>query len=173
MATSIGKHTYGANNLNVMWRSEEAQLRIGDYCSLAKNITIMLGGNHRTDWISTYPFMVFLPTAKDIVGHPSTKGNVIIGNDVWIGTNTTILSGVTIGDGAVIGMNSTVSKDVPPYAIVVGNPARIIKYRFTSDQIEKLLQIKWWNKDEEWINQNCHLLCSSDIDKFIDMCKTI
>jgi virginiamycin A acetyltransferase len=102
------------------------------------------------------------------VGHPSTKGDVIIGNDVWIGANVTIMSGVTIGDGAVIANNSHVVKNVEPYSLVGGNPAKLIKYRFTPEQIEKLLKIKWWYWDDKKINKFTPLLCNDNIDKFIN-----
>jgi acetyltransferase-like isoleucine patch superfamily enzyme len=104
--------------------------------------------NHRVDWISTYPFPAFtdkFPEAKGIEQFVTTKGDVTIGNDVWIGQHVTILSGVTIGDGAVIGAHSVVGKSIPPYAIAVGNPARVIRYRFDEKTIEMLLKIQWWN----------------------------
>jgi acetyltransferase-like isoleucine patch superfamily enzyme len=105
--------------------------------------------------------------------HPNykiTKGDVIIGNDVWISSNVTIMSGVTIGDGAVIANNSHVVKNVEPYSLVGGNPARLIKYRFTQEQIEQLLEIKWWLWDDEKISAFTPLLCNSDIDEFIKAC---
>jgi acetyltransferase-like isoleucine patch superfamily enzyme len=97
-----------------------------------------------------------------------SKGDVIIGNDVWIGSGVTIMSGVTIGDGSVIASNSTVAKNVESYSIVGGNPSNIIRYRFPPDQIQKLLEIKWWNWPEQKINENMHLLCSENIQSFID-----
>ena len=87
----------------------------------------------------------FFKEAKDISGHPHTKGNVIIGNDVWIGYGAKILSGVSIGDGAVVGAGAVVAKNIPPYAVVVGNPAKIIKFRFKPEDVEILLGIQWWN----------------------------
>jgi virginiamycin A acetyltransferase len=105
--------------------------------------------------------------AKLVVGNfCSIAGNVIIGNDVWIGANVTIMSGVTIGDGVVIANNSHVVKDVEPYSLIGGNPAKLIKYRFTPEQIEKLLKIKWWYWDDEKINTFTPLLCNN-IDEFI------
>jgi serine acetyltransferase len=102
------------------------------------------------------------------MGHPECKGDIIIGNDVWIGAKSTIMSGVKIGDGAVIGSGSVVAKDVPPYAIVVGNPAKVIKYRFDEQQIENLLEIAWWNWPEHKIKEEAMLLWSKDINYFID-----
>jgi acetyltransferase-like isoleucine patch superfamily enzyme len=167
---SFGKYTYGSPNI---YGVNDAKLVIGNFCSIATNVNIWLGGNHRSDWVTTYPFGHI---NQDIfnnfngVGHPSTKGDVIIGNDVWIGHNVTILSGVTIGDGAVIASNSHVVKNVEPYSLVGGNPAKFIKYRFTPEQIEKLLEIKWWYWDDEKINKFTTLLCNDNIDDFIHQC---
>jgi len=163
------KYTYGVENINVLWPNSDAKLEIGNFCSIANNVTVYLGGNHRTDWVTTYPFGHI---NQDIfhhsgLGHPVTKGDVIIGNDVWIGANVTIMSGVTIGDGAVIANNSHLVKDVEPYSLIGGNPARLIKYRFSKEQIEKLTKIKWWNWDDDRINKNIHLLCNANIDAFI------
>ena len=164
----VGKYTYGSPL--VLWDTE-ANLTVGNFCSIGPGVTIYLGGNHRVDWISTYPFGhihqdVF--TTFDGVGHPSTKGDVIIGNDVWICSNATIMSGVTIGDGAIIANNSHVVKDVEPYTVVGGNPAKFIKHRFNPHQIAELLKIKWWSWDDEKINQAAPLLCSQNIDTFIN-----
>ena len=147
-----------------------ATLRVGNFCSIAKDVTIFLGGNHRTDWVTTYPFGHIhkeLFNTFDGNGHPATNGDVTIGNDVWIGYNVTIMSGVTIGDGAVIAANSHVVKNVEPYTIVGGNPAKHIKYRFTPEQIEKLLEIKWWFWEDDKINKFIPLLCNN-IDEFIN-----
>ena len=143
-------------------------LKIGKFCSIANDVQIFLGGNHRIDWITTYPFSVLnsWPEAKDIKGHPCTKGDVIIGNDVWIGRKTLILSGVTIGDGAIVGARSVVTKDVAPYSIVAGNPAKLIRKRFDEKTIEKLLEIKWWDWNLEKIKKNLPLLLSNNIEQF-------
>lgn len=133
------------------------------------------GGEHRPDWVTTYPFSglpQIFEWARGIIGHPKSKGPTIIGNDVWIGQFSLILSGVTVGDGAVIGAKAVVTKDVPPYAIVAGNPARLIRYRFSQEQIKQLLEIKWWNWDLATIQKFVKELCSPDIDKFISLAKT-
>lgn len=166
----VGRHTYGHEQITVRTWGEPAQLRIGSFCSIADRVVIFLGGNHRTDWVTTYPFPAFperWPDASDIESAHSTKGDVIVGNDVWIGSNATILSGVTIGDGAVIGANSCVAADVAPYAVVAGNPARQIRLRFGPDTIERLLAIRWWAWNDELIEANVHRLCSGDVDGFL------
>ena len=167
---SFGKHTYGIPEV-LSW-GEGTTLIIGNFCSIAGNVKILLGGNHRTDWVTTFPFghihtNVF--NTFDGKGHPSTKGDVIIGNDVWIGMNVTIMSGINIGDGAVIANSSVVVKNVETYSIVGGNPSRFIKYRFSQEQIKKLLEIKWWDWDDTKINKFLPLLCNVNIDEFISI----
>jgi acetyltransferase-like isoleucine patch superfamily enzyme len=164
---SFGKYTYGTPTIH--W-SNNAKLMVGNFCSIAPNVNIYLGGNHNIDWVTTYPFgHIHQNTFPHFngAGHPSTKGDVIIGNDVWISSDVTIMSGITIGDGAVIANNSHVVKNVEPYSLVGGNPAKLIKYRFTPEQIEKLLEIKWWNWDDEKINKFTLLLCNNNINEFI------
>jgi acetyltransferase-like isoleucine patch superfamily enzyme len=167
---SFGKYTYGTPVVH--FHNNNAKLVVGKFCSIASNLNIYLGGNHRTDWITTYPFgHIHTDTFNNFngKGHPSTKGDVIVGNDVWFGSNVTIMSGVTIGDGAVIANNSHVIKNVEPYSLVGGNPAKIIKYRFSPEQIKQLLEIKWWDWSEEKINQFTPFLCNNNINEFIKM----
>jgi acetyltransferase-like isoleucine patch superfamily enzyme len=165
---SFGKYTYGTPTIH--WKNNDAKLVIGNFCSIAGNVNIYLGGNHRKDWVTTYPFGHIHQNIFNNFngnGHPTTKGNVIIGNDVWIGNNVTIMSGVTIGDGVVIANNSHVVTNIEPYSLVGGNPAKLIKYRFSQEQIKKLLQIKWWYWDDNKINNFAPLLCNNNIDEFI------
>ena len=143
-----GKHSYCAGQLEIKFPESGKNLIIGDYCSIGMNVIIMLGGDHRMDWISTYPFSEILSNAPKVKGHPQSKGDVVIGNDVWIGDNVTILSGVTIADGACIGASSVVTKNVGLYEIWAGNPARYINRRFNQSEIELLEKIKWWNWEE-------------------------
>ncbi len=164
----IGDHTYGVPNI-LRW-DDKTRLSIGRYCSIAGDVTIILGGNHRSDWVTTYPFNVLsgrFPNAATLTGHPATHGDVRIGNDVWIGQGATILSGVTIGDGAIIGAQAVVAKDVPPYTIVVGNPARPVRKRFDDETIQSLLSIQWWHWDDERVNREVHSLCNTDIERFV------
>ena len=154
---SYGKWTYGQPT--ILYANNNAKLVIGNFCSIADRVVIYLGGNHRTDWVTTYPFGHAHPDKFNKFngeGHPSTKGDVIIGNDVWISANVTIMSGITIGDGAVIAHNSHVVKNIEPYSLVGGNPAKLIRYRFSEEQIKNLLEIKWWNWPDEKINK-CRL----------------
>ena len=180
----IGKYTYGIYDENVVWDSEawnyggkkkQPKLIVGNYCSIGIDSKFYLGGNHRYDWITTYPFHVkrlcnniFDNIEDEIKGFPLSNGDINIGNDVWFGENVTVMSGVKIGDGAVVGTNSTVVKDVEPYSIVGGHPAKHIKYRFSDKIIKKLLQIKWWNMNELKLNLLLPYMCNNDIDAFFE-----
>ncbi|MCF8261937.1 MAG: CatB-related O-acetyltransferase [Melioribacteraceae bacterium] len=142
------------------------KLIIGKFCMIASNVTfIMNGANHLSDSISSFPFAIFgkdWSNAMDGKSYP-TKGNTVIGNDVWIGFNATIMPGIKIGDGAIIATNATVTKDVAPYSIVGGNPAKQIKSRFSENEIEHLLKIKWWDWDMEKITKNVDRLTSGNV----------
>jgi acetyltransferase-like isoleucine patch superfamily enzyme len=157
----VGRYSYGEPK--IMHWGEQATLKVGAFCSIAEGVTIFLGGNHRVDWITTFPFTDQWPSAKNIEGHPHTKGDVIIGHDVWIGANATILSGVKIGTGAVVGAGAVVSKDVPPYTIVAGNPAQPVKRRFDDASIASLLRICWWEWPDEKLNRAMPLLLSGNV----------
>jgi acetyltransferase-like isoleucine patch superfamily enzyme len=164
---SVGRFTYGFENLTIRQWNEGAALKIGAFCSMANNINIFLGGNHRTDWITTFPFGHIYQDelgGSDILGHPSTKGDVVIVNDVWIGSSVTIMSGIHIGDGAVLSANACVVKDVAPYHIVGGNPAKSLKQRFEDDIVETLLRLNWWDLPLEDI-KNISKILSSKPDK--------
>lgn len=162
----IGNFTYGRPR--ILFRNNTSKLVIGKFCSISENVKIFLGGNHRVDWISTYPFSdieEFQNIAKNIKGHPSTKGSVIIENDVWIGHGVVILSGIIIENGAVIGANSVVTKNIGPYEVWAGNPAKLVKKRFSDDIIEKLLEYKWWDNNTSRIQKIIPLLCQNKIEK--------
>ena len=145
------------------------KLIIGKFCAIAKGIEfIMNGANHRINAITTYPFNIMkngweksAPSLSDL----KLKGDTIIGNDVWIGQNVTVLPAVHIGDGAIIGANSVVAKDIPPYSVAVGNPCEVKRKRFDEDLIEYLLKIKWWDWSAEKIFKNMEALCSGDLSK--------
>lgn len=167
---AFGKWTYGVPMVH-NWPGG-AVLSVGAFCSIAEGVQIFLGGEHRTDWVTTYPFIDFWRAGREIKGHPGTKGDVVIGNDVWIGQEAMILSGVHVGDGAVIGARAVVVGDVPPYHIVAGNPARIIRARFDAETIERLLAIRWWEWDDSRIERAIPELSSGDIPRFIQLCET-
>jgi virginiamycin A acetyltransferase len=143
------------------------KLIIGKFCMIASDVKfIMNGANHITESISSYPFAIFgedWRNAMDGKNYP-TKGDTVIGNDVWIGYNATIMPGIKIGDGAIIATNSTVTKDVEPYSIVGGNPAKEIKKRFSEVEIKKLLELKWWDWSIEKITENVQNLTAKNID---------
>jgi acetyltransferase-like isoleucine patch superfamily enzyme len=161
----IGDWTYGWPEI-LSW-GEKKTIKIGKFCSIAPGVIILLGGEHNVNWVSAYPFNSFFKSAKGYTGHPRSKGDVIIGNDVWIGRGALILSGVTIGDGAVIGANSVVSRHVAPYSITAGNPAKHIRYRFNERSIKALEQIAWWNWPLSRIEEAFPLLMSPNIEEFI------
>lgn len=152
MALEIGFGSYGTPIIKSY--SSLVKVTIGKYCSIG-DMVILSGGEHIASRITTYPFDVY---RGDCLAH--SKGEVHIGNDVWIGTQVLILSGVTIGDGAVIGAGSVVASDVQPYAIVAGNPARLIRYRFNPEIIKKLLALAWWNWSEEKVKASYAFLMS-------------
>jgi len=147
------------------------KLIIGKFCMIASDVKfIMNGANHLTNSLTTYPFAIFgngWENAMEGKTYPQ-KGDINIGNDVWIGYNATIMAGVNIGDGAIIATNSTVTKDVEPYTIVGGNPAKEIKKRFSENIITKLLELKWWNWDIEKITKNIRNLTDNKIEKLIE-----
>lgn len=144
------------------------KLIIGKFCQIGAGVEfVMNGANHQMNAVSTYPFYIFgfwdqsAPSKEDL----PFKGDTVVGNDVWIGQNSTILPGVHIGDGAIIGLNSVVTRDVPPYTIVAGNPAKTVRKRFDDELIYLLLKLKWWDKSVEGINALIPLLSCSDLAK--------
>lgn len=158
----VGQFTYGHDRITVRSWGEGTKLKIGNFCSIAQ-CQVLLGGNHRIDWITTFPFGHIYQdqlVSTPIPQHPVSNGDVIIGNDVWIGENSMIMSGITIGHGAVIAANSHVVKNVDPYTIVGGNPAREIKKRFDNQTIDLLLELQWWYLPLESIQKIYLLLCS-------------
>jgi hypothetical protein len=150
---TIGKYSYGLTKNVIAGLSPDAPLVIGKYCSIGQDAWFFSKADHPLNLVSTYPLrtMIWNPMGpnKDAV----TKGGINIGHDVWIGARANILSGVTIGNGAVVACGAVVTKDVPAYAIVGGNPAQVIRYRFAEDQITSLLEIKWWNWTDKKVLQ--------------------
>jgi acetyltransferase-like isoleucine patch superfamily enzyme len=170
----IGDHTYGSPKIR--WWGEEARLRIGRFCSFADNVEIFLGGNHHSEWVTTYPFPSFRdkwPKAPNLNPVAPGRGDVTIGSDVWVGAGAAILAGVTIGPGAIIGARAVVSADAPPYSVTVGNPGRVARLRFSAMQIAGLLQTAWWDLDDLVVSELLPLLMSQDVDGLIETARAL
>lgn len=143
----IGRYTYG--KIKLVTGGNLSKLTIGSFCSLGTGATFMLNTEHRMNCLSTFPFCV--KVLGEEINEAKTKGDIVVKDDVWIGENAIILSGVIIGQGAVVGAQSVVTKEVPPYAVVAGNPARIIKFRFSDDVVNKLLEFDYSKVTEEFL----------------------
>jgi acetyltransferase-like isoleucine patch superfamily enzyme len=157
----VGRGTYGKPKIRRF--GAPTTLKVGCFCSIATKVQIFLSGNHRTDWITTYPFSLFRESAKHIGGHPASRGDVIIDHDVWIGHAALILSGVHIANGAVIGASAVVTRDVPAYSIVAGNPAKVVRMRFSENEISILQSIEWWNWDDSKLDSAMPYLLDGDV----------
>jgi acetyltransferase-like isoleucine patch superfamily enzyme len=165
---AIGAYTYGRPK--VRFPESGARLVIGRYGSIADGVEILLGGNHRLDWVTSYPFPALprlWPKAAGVTGFDTTRGDVVIGHDVWLGSQCMVMSGVTIGHGAVVAARAVVTRDVPPYAIVAGNPARIVRLRFDEPTVTALLATTWWDLPKDRIETLLPLLLSERIAEFI------
>lgn len=152
---TVGAHTYGLPN--VLYWNYQTKLKIGKYCSIAEGAVFLLGGEHRADWVTTYPFAAFpadWPTAVSFDQHTVGKGDINVGNDVWIGHGAIVISGVTIGNGAIVGAGSVVTKNVEDFAVVAGNPARFIKYRFDEVARTWLSNLAWWDWSDDKVARN-------------------
>lgn len=174
----VGDYTYfddrrnGPENFeeyNVLYNYDfsKVKLVIGKFCAIAAETRFIMTGDHKLDAISTYPFPIFQEgweKAFNIADLP-VKGDIIVGNDVWFGYDSLIKNGVTIGDGAIIATRAVVVKDVPPYALVAGNPAKVVKMRFDEATIQRLLKLAWWDWDIDKINRNLDLICKLDVGR--------
>jgi acetyltransferase-like isoleucine patch superfamily enzyme len=147
---SIGSFTYGLRFGTILLYSKNDRVNIGSYCSIGPGVRIISGGEHNYRLITSFPLKSYLISSESET-NTFSKGTVEIGNDVWIGANAIIMSGVTIGDGVVIGAGSVFTKDIPPYAIVTGTPNKIVGYRFDQKIIKALMEIRWWSWDIETI----------------------
>jgi acetyltransferase-like isoleucine patch superfamily enzyme len=163
----IGGWTYGIPDCRYQ-SFGTAKLKIGKFCSIAPDVRIFLAGEHATATVSTYPFAHMFKDGAKLPRDKGSKGDVVIGNDVWIGDGVLILSGVTIGDGAVIAARAVVTRDVKPYSVTGGVPAKVIKMRFDSLTVERLLRIAWWDWPIEKINAELCSLTSDDLSGFLE-----
>lgn len=165
---AIGDWSYGRPK--VRFPESGTKLSIGRYCSFADQVEILLGGNHRLDFVSCYPFGAMTGVWPEAAGrddYHGSKGDVAIGHDVWIGSGAMILSGITIGHGAVIAARAVVTRNVAPYAIVAGNPARVVKHRFDAETVARLLASRWWDLPRERVATLIPLLQGNDIAAFL------
>jgi acetyltransferase-like isoleucine patch superfamily enzyme len=161
---SIGSYSYGRPK--VRFPESGRRLTIGRYCSIADKVEILLGGDHRLDWASTYPFAAMrglFPDADAPEDYHASRGDVVIGHDVWLGSGCMILSGVTVGHGAVVAARAVVTRDVPAYAVVAGNPARVVRRRFDDATVAALVETAWWDLPHAAVTQLVPLLQSGDV----------
>lgn len=161
---AMGRGSYGAPVVRA-YPGDSARVLIGSFVSIAEEVEFFPGGNHHAGRVTTYP--PYLVPGGGAYEAPATKGDIHVGNDVWLGRGATILSGVTIGHGAVVGARAVVASDVRPYAVVVGNPAREVRRRFGDEQVEALLRIAWWDWPDDLIRERAPLLFSETVDDFI------
>ncbi len=171
---TIGAYSYGRPKIR--FPESGSKLTIGRFCSIADRVEILLGGNHRIDWVTTYPFPALpglWPGARHLAGSHASRGDVRIGHDVWLGSACTLLSGISIGHGAVVAAHAVVTKDVEPYAVVGGNPARLIRMRFDDATIAALIDSAWWDLDREAVERLIPLLQGDNIAGFIAAVKAL
>jgi len=162
-----GPENFEENNVLYNYEPFKVKLVIGKFCAIAAETKFIMTGDHKLDAISTYPFPIFRHGWEDVynIFDLPVKGDIIVGNDVWFGYDSLIKGGVKIGDGAIVATRAVVVKDVPPYAIVAGNPAKVVKMRFDDKTIERLLKISWWNWNIDKINKHLSVICSQDLDR--------
>lgn len=171
---SIGAYSYGRPK--VRFPDSGRRLTIGRYCSIADKVEILLGGDHRLDWASTYPFAAMRglwPDADAPAACHASRGDVAIGHDVWLGSGCTILSGVTVGHGAVVAAHAVVSRDVPPYAVAAGNPARVVRTRFDDATVAALVACAWWDLPHAEVTRLVPLLQSGRIADLVAAARAV
>lgn len=171
----IGRHSYGWSSTCFMGVTSSSSVEIGKFCSIAPEVMFLAHVEHPIRFPSTFPFRTLMGKGEysessnisELNSDSRTRGPIVIGDDVWIGFRTVIRSGVTIGSGAILGAGAVVAKNVPPYAIVVGNPAVVIGYRFSEENICRLLDLKWWDLPDDSIRRLEKYFYSEDVDAFV------
>ncbi|HEY0286598.1 MAG TPA: CatB-related O-acetyltransferase [Pseudomonas sp.] len=166
----VGTGTYGIPE--VFEFGDDTILRVGSYTSIAAGVRILLGGEHRTDWLTTYPFPAMMDGLEDIKDYAPSKGDVVIGSDCWVCANAMILSGVTIGHGAVVAAGAVVTRDIAPFAVVGGNPCKFIRWRFDEEIRQLLLDTGWWDWSIDEVKSVARILSGSDISAFVAYIKS-
>jgi acetyltransferase-like isoleucine patch superfamily enzyme len=179
----VGRHTYGINRktISLALSSNSPCVEIGSFCSVAPGVVMLANTEHPTNLPSTFPFKTIFSQRTKNKSYPryfnfdaASRGPIKIGHDVWIGQNVIILSGVSIGTGAIVGAGSLVAKNIPPYAVAVGNPAKVIRFRFSPEVVLRLLSSEWWTLSDECLIELEEYLYDTDINKFLDrvvLCK--
>jgi acetyltransferase-like isoleucine patch superfamily enzyme len=163
----VGRHTYGLTKSSFWGPRKRSPIRIGSFCSIGPGVLFIGAAEHRVDTATTYPLRIVDGKIRN-GAEAFSKGPITVGHDVWFGARCIVLSGVTIGNGAVIGAGSIVTRDIPPYAIAVGNPARVIRYRFSPEIIERLQSSQWWNWSDDLIRERIELLTTVDAESFVN-----
>ncbi len=163
----MGAYSYGEPDI-ATFPGNPSRVRVGKFVSIGPDVIILEGGDHHPEWVSQYPFRAqFAMEGRNEDGHPFSKGDVTLGHDCWIGRGARVLSGVNVGNGAVVAAYAIVTKDVSPYTIVAGNPARVIRQRFSDEQIAALERIAWWEWPLTKVLANVPHLCSDELESFI------
>jgi chloramphenicol O-acetyltransferase type B len=163
---TVGVGTYGIPE--VLEFGDDTVLRIGSYTSIAAGVRILLGGEHRTDWLTTYPFPAMMKGLEDIKDYAPSKGDVVIGSDCWICAGAMILSGVTIGHGSIVAAGAVVTRDVAPFSVVGGNPCKFIRWRFDEDVRQQLLDAAWWDWPMDEVKSIARTLSSNDLPALLE-----
>ncbi|TJV17705.1 MAG: CatB-related O-acetyltransferase [Mesorhizobium sp.] len=163
----IGRHTYGLTKESFFVPHRNVPVRIGSFCSVGPGVLFICAAGHRLDTATTYPIQFVDGKIHNAPG-TTGKGPITVGHDVWIGARCIILAGVTIGNGAVIGAGSIITRDIAPYAIAVGNPARTIRYRFEPEVIDRLQSLKWWDWRDDLIGERVEFLTAMGVERFLN-----
>ena len=165
------------DNVLYHYEAQGDRLIIGKFCALAHGATfIMNGANHRMDGPSTYPFPIFgeaWGAHMDLLSDLPSRGDTNVGNDVWLGRDALVMPGVTIGDGAIVASRAVITTDVPPYAVVAGNPARVVQERLNGEDVQRLLKAAWWDWPVETINKHVRVLMSGDVEPIVHVSKSL